>query len=694
MNVYDLYAKISLDKKEYDNGLNEASEKISKLGSTIKSGLKVATTATVGAIGAASTAVGALVTSSVKSYASYEQLVGGVETLFKDSANIVQEYADIAYKTAGLSANEYMETVTSFSASLLQSLDGDTASAAKTANQAIIDMADNANKMGTAMESIQNAYQGFAKQNYTMLDNLKLGYGGTKTEMERLVADAEKLDSTFRASRDENGDLTLSYADVVNAIHIIQDEMGITGTTALEADKTVSGSAGSMKAAWKNLMVELAKDNGNIEKSINELVNAAVGTFDNILPVVERALDGTSNLINTLLPKIVNRIPALISKVLPQLLTAGANLINSLVNGIVANLPMLVETALQIIMQLANGIAQYLPTLIPTIVDVILQVVDTLIDNLDMLLEASFAIIVGLAQGLIQALPQLIAKLPEIITSIIDFIIGNIPLIIDTAIQIVMALVNALPQIISALIEAIPLIITGIINALLNNIPLLVEAGINLFIALIQALPEIIIAIVEAIPQIITGIVEAFKNAWPQIKETGKKLLTVIIEGLTNIGNSIKEGVGKVWEAIKNTFSEKIEGAKQWGKDLIENFVSGIKDKIAKVKEVVTNVANTVKDFLGFSEPDEGPLSNFHTYAPDMMKLFAQGIKDNEGIITDQIDKSFDWGSRTIKSAENVSSVGSAESRLDLTSAIKEALDGFEIDWNGKNLGRLIQKYA
>lgn len=253
---------------------------------------------------------------AVQAYADYEQLVGGVQTLFGLGGQSLDEYAkaqgkaveavkkewldlttaervvlnnaDKAYKTAGLSANAYMETVTSFSASLLQSLGNDTKKAAKYADRAIVDMADNANKMGSSMESIQNAYQGFAKQNYTMLDNLKLGYGGTKTEMERLIKDAEKIDKSFKASRDSNGDLAMSYAEIVDAIHIVQDEMGITGTTSKEASETISGSIASAKAAFENFVAGLADDNADVEELTQNLFDSVETAANNLLPVVKK----------------------------------------------------------------------------------------------------------------------------------------------------------------------------------------------------------------------------------------------------------------------------------------------------------------------------------------------------------------------------------------------------------------------
>lgn len=289
--------------------------------SVIKKSLKTATVA----VTAFGTAVGYLVKQSVSAYAEFEQLVGGVETLFKGSSKKLIEYANQAYKTAGLSANQYMATVTSFSASLLQSLGGDTEKAADIANQALIDMSDNANKMGTSMESIQYAYQGFAKQNYTMLDNLKLGYGGTKTEMERLLKDAQALTGV-------KYDIT-NLADVYTAIHIIQENLGIAGTTALEAEKTISGSAATMKAAWQNVLTAIS-GGGDIDAAIESLVGSVEIFFKNIAPVVERALISIGTVIERIAPMLIQTVASAFIKALPQLISAVWQMIQGLFQGV------------------------------------------------------------------------------------------------------------------------------------------------------------------------------------------------------------------------------------------------------------------------------------------------------------------------------------------------------------------------
>ena len=324
MNLMDLFVKISVD--------DQASSQVETIGSKLKGGLVTAAKVGAAAVAAAGTAIVAIGKQAIEQYAEYEQLVGGVETLFKQSADVVQQYAANAYKTAGMSANEYMETVTSFSASLLQSLDGDTAAAAEKANLAITDMSDNANKMGTSMEMIQNAYQGFAKQNYTMLDNLKLGYGGTKEEMQRLLDDAEKLSG-------QKFDLS-SYGDIVDAIHVVQTEMGITGTTAKEASTTISGSVDSAKAAWQNLVTGIADgyaDVGELTDNVVESVETAAG---NILPVVDTVIENLLTVLEEKGPDIIN---------------GGARLFGKIAAGAITSIPTIISSIPDIIDAIVQG---------------------------------------------------------------------------------------------------------------------------------------------------------------------------------------------------------------------------------------------------------------------------------------------------------------------------------------------------
>lgn len=559
------------------------SKSSSSFGAAFTDGIKKIGAVTAAAVGAAAAGVTALAKTAVSNFADYEQLVGGVETLFGDSADVVAKNASQAFETAGMSANDYMETVTSFSASLLQSLEGDTEAAANAADVAIQDMSDNANKMGTSMESIQNAYQGFAKQNYTMLDNLKLGYGGTKSEMERLLADAEELSGVEYNIE--------SLSDVYEAIHVIQTEMGITGTTALEASTTISGSLSMVGAAWQNLLTGIADENADLGALIDDLVESAKTAAGNLMPVIQQALAGIASFVGEMGPIIAEALPVLIESLVPTLLESAVTLVNAfanalpdlmqsiiallpqllnlIVNNILSLLPMIISVGLDLILALADGIIEALPTLIPAVIDIILAIVDKLTqpDTLISLIEAAIQIILALTQGLIDALPQLIERLPEIVMNIV-----------------------------AALVEAAPML-------------------------------------AEAAWQMILMICKGIAESLPILLESATQIIFTIIEGIVQmLGNLVMKGK-EIGDAIDSGFSGTIEAAKTWGKDLIDNFINGIKEKWEHLKETVSNVANTVKDFLGFSEPDEGPLSNFHTYAPDMMDLFAKGIRENVGTV-------------------------------------------------------------
>lgn len=428
MNLLDLFVKISVQ--------DEASENVETLSGKFKNGLAAAAKVGAAAVSAAATGIAVLTKKALNNYAEYEQLVGGVDTLFKDSSAKVQEYAANAYKTAGLSANEYMDTVTSFSASLLQSLGGDTKAAADMANVAITDMSDNANKMGTDMASIQNAYQGFAKQNYTMLDNLKLGYGGTKEEMERLLENATKLSGV-------EYDIS-SYADIVDAIHVIQGEMEISGrtaeeaaaiyertgrqvseqlgTTAKEASTTIQGSVSSMKAAWSNLLTGIADDNADFKTLIEQFVDSLVTVGENIIPRINIIIQGLTQLITEASQTIIPLAVQILLENLPSIVAAGMDLIIALVSGILDNIDMLIDCVLEM-------------------VDVI---VDKLIDNLPKLIDGGIRLIAALANGLIRAIPNLVSKIPQIISSIVKGLVSGIPAIFDVGKNIVEGLWNGI----------------------------------------------------------------------------------------------------------------------------------------------------------------------------------------------------------------------------------------------------------
>ena len=375
--------------EDLGDDLDDTGEKTVTFGEMLKANLtSEAVIAGVKAIASAvveiGKAVAGVVQDAVEQYAEYEQLVGGVETLFKDSAGEVQDYARNAWKTAGMTANDYMDTAVSFSAALISGLEGDTEKAARVTDMAISDMSDNWNKMGSAPEAVMDAYAGFAKQQYTLLDNLKLGYGGTKSEMERLLADAESFSGVHY-------DID-NLADVYEAIHVIQGELGITGTTALEASSTISGSTAAMKAAWQNLVVGFADSNADLDSLINDVVTSAETAFGNILPVVEQALAGLAGFVEQIAPMIAERLPALVETVLPGLLSAVSTLVTSLVSALPGVVSVLMEQAPVIIGTFINAILTAGTTMMPEIVsmgvDMVISLATSLISSVGEIVAA------------------------------------------------------------------------------------------------------------------------------------------------------------------------------------------------------------------------------------------------------------------------------------------------------------------
>ena len=617
---------------------------------------------------------------AISSYADYEQLVGGVETLFKKSAPIVEKYANEAYKTAGLSANQYMETVTSFSASLIQSLGGNTKKASEYGNRAIIDMSDNANKMGTSMEMIQNAYQGFAKQNYTMLDNLKLGYGGTKTEMQRLIKDASKMKDVQKELGITVDGNSTSFANIVNAISVMQKSMGIAGTTAKEASQTISGSVNAMKGAWQNLLTGMADDNANFEQLINNFVDSVLTVGDNILPRIKTVITGISQMISGLLkelvPKLVKEIPPLLQETLPVLLEA-------------------VTTSL-------NAIIEVLPMIIDAISKLIPQIVSTLLQMLPQLIDVGIKGILSLIQGITDALPQLIAMLPTIIKQIVDTLLQNLPLIIETGIQLILALINGLVDALPQLIDYVPEVIETIVKILMENLPLIVSAAIQIIVALIKGLIQALPKIVTFMPRIILTMIKGIIEGLPKFIENGGKIIASLITGIGNKIGNLKNKAGEIVKTIKDKIVNLPKEALTWGKDIVTGIADGIKGAVGKVTDAVKGVANKIKNFLHFSRPDEGPLRDYETYMPDFIQGLSSSLEKSSPLLINQIkalsgeienalqpnvalNGSYlnETGSSDINTLNNFNS---------LVEAFKLALSDMKVELNDEEMGRFVDK--
>ena len=480
MDAYNLYAKLCLDSSEYEKGMKDAKSsagglsglfsKVGSVTSTVGKGIFTVAENVVKVSAAATTAgaaaVSALTTLAINSYADYEQLVGGVETLYKDSAAKVQQYAADAYKTSGMTANEYMTTATSYAAALVSSLGGDTEQAAELSNMAVSDMADNWNKFGSSADSVQAAYNGFAKGQFQLLDNLKLGYGGTKEEMERLLDDANKLNAAQGKYTDYSID---SFSDIILAIHDIQTEYDITDTTAKEASTTISGSLSAAKAAWANLVTGVADDNANFGQLISNFVDSATTAASNIIPRVEVALNGAAKLIESLVPPIMAELPGLIETVLPQLAQSAVNIVQTLVTEISTNAAQLIDSAIQIITVLGNGIYQMLPTVAQSALQIVLTLVSKLNENLPQMLDTAGQMLIAFVEGVSEHLPDIMLAAASIVETLLTYFIEHLPDIVEGAMQMGDAVIDGIIDGISAAWDGLVSWFNGLWDSLFGN---------------------------------------------------------------------------------------------------------------------------------------------------------------------------------------------------------------------------------
>lgn len=652
MNLFELFAKISLDTSDYEGALNDASEKTSSFGEKLKSGIATAGKVAAAGVAAASAAVTKITQSSLDSYADYEQLIGGVETLFGDAAKTINRYADAAYETAGLSMNQYMETITSFSASLLQGLGGDTAAAAEIANQAIVDMSDNANKMGTDMTLIQNAYQGFAKQNYTMLDNLKLGYGGTQAEMARLINDSGVLGDTIQVTAETVNDV--SFDKIIEAIHVVQTEMGITGTTAKEASTTIQGSIASMKGAWANLLTAIAAEGWDIGIYVDNFVTSVQTVAKNVIPRVQQILSGIGELITAIVPMIAEQLPVLVEQVLPSLLTAGTSLLQGILQGILVALPVIADSAVDIVTTLTQFIIEQAPLLIETAGEIITTIVEGLIEAAPSILDAGLELMNQLTTGIENGLPDMVSRLPQIIEGILNFFTEHLPDILQKGVEIIVSLINGIINSIPALLEALPQIITAIVDFVTTNLPKIVMAGGeilgNLIVGIIQNIPKL----VAALPQIISAIVNGIIG---------------LLGSIVDVGKAIVEGI---WQGITN--------AAGWLTSKITGWFNGVVDG--------------VKSFLGIASPSKV----FAGIGKNMALGLGEGWDDEYGQIKRDIEDGMDFGTAKVDFASSgigrmASSVGS-----NVASAIGSAAENINIVvqsvLDGKVIGETAYQYS
>lgn len=581
----------------------------SKFSKTINGLKDVASSAMKGiATGTAAATAGvvALSKAALDSYAQYEQLVGGVETLFKDSSATVQQYAAEAYKTAGVSANTYMEQATAFSASLIQSLGGDTEAAAQYANQAIMDMSDNANKMGTDIQSIQATYQSLMRGNYAMLDNLKLGYGGTKAELERLVSDAEKL--TGQALDPSK------FSDVITAIHAVQENLGITGTTALEAATTIEGSTNMARAAWSNLLTGIADDNADFQTLVDNFVTSVETAANNILPRLEVIFSGIGDLVAAMGPIIGEAIPNLLSSVLPGLASAAGQMLTAFGSALMQNLPVLMTSATgiitgflaylqinlpqiltyagQIIQTVATGIMTALPQLIPMATSIIQTLWNALVTAAPQLLSAAVTIMQNIATGIATNLPSLIPAALSILTQISSGLRSGVGQLVDGALAIVQAIGTGIIQSLPALIESVPQIVTNIANIINDNAPKLITTAASLIGQLAMGLIQAIPTLVSNIPQIIEAIVSVFLAFnWLDI---GKTIIDMFKNGILSMVGAVQSAAGNILNAINNTLRNLPSTLLNLGKQGIQGLINGIKSLFGAIGSAMSTIANAI----------------------------------------------------------------------------------------------------
>lgn len=508
--------------------------------------------------------IGAAIKESIEAGAELQQSIGGIETLFKENADTVKQYAADAYKTAGLSANDYMQSVTGFSASLLQGLGGDTAKAAEVANMALVDMSDNANKMGSDMGSIQNAYQGFAKQNYTMLDNLKLGYGGTKSEMERLLKDAEKF-SGVKYDID-------NLSDVYNAIHVIQGELDITGTTAKEASTTISGSMDSMKSSFQNVLADLALGN-DLSASMQGLGDSIAAVAQNIIPVITN---------------IITSVPTLLVALIPQLI------------------PIVISGAQQLVQGLVDGFSQALPAISSISTQIPDGVITAISTGLPSLLQKGVEIISNVVNGLLQNLPTLISTGGNILSQLLNAFLAGLPGMLDAGVKLVGNIGTGLLQNGPKVLVAIGSVIAQLLSTIVSHLPEILQKGIELIGELAAGIIEAIPKIASAVPQVISEIKTKFSEIdWGEV---GSNIISGIAKGITSAVGKIKEAAEgaarKAYETAKKALG--INSPSKLMRDEVGKFIpAGIAEginrnaKVISFDAVANHIVSNAKSTIG-----------------------------------------------------------------------------------------------
>lgn len=617
--------------------------------------------------------------------------IGAMGTAFVGATNDVAAYGDNIDKMSqkiGISAEAYQEwgAVLQHSGASVDSLQ----TVMKTLSTAVETDSDAFAQLGLNLDDLHNM------SNEDIFSSVIFALQGMEEGTERTYLATQLLG---RGATEFGALLNTSAEDTQAMIDTVHELGGVMSDEAVKASAGYQDQLQDLGTAFEGLKNNLISE---FLPSITEVMGGLTELFSGNY---DEAAEKISNGISSALEGITSHLPDLMStgltiveslsnsilENLPAILETGFSVIEKLAEGIISNLPFVLETAISLVTSVLSGLTEAIPTLLPLLVEGIMSLVTQLVGELPTILTAVLDLVKTLAESILNdGLPIFIKMLPDLVLGVVDFIISAIPQIIDAVISIVLAIVGAFPTILETIVSALPQIIVGIVTAIISSIPQLVSAGIQLFISLITALPQIIIEIVKAVPEIIKGIVKGFKEAWPQIKESGKELLTQITTGLSTIGTKVSDAVKLVWNAIKDKFTSFISGAAEWGKDLLDNFINGIKAKISALVDVVSNVAETVKAFLGFSEPEKGPLSNFHTYAPDMMELFAKGITDNEDMLKATVTEAFDFQGSIESGYAQPEDNGYQDRILNLLQTIANN-SGVKIDVNSEGIFNLVR---
>lgn len=614
MDLFDIAAKITLDTSGYESGLKDAEGKGSSFADKLRGGLGKAASAigTATKVAAAGVAAGMaaainLAKQATDAYANYEQLVGGAELLFGDAYDYIANKSKTAYKDVQMSQNDYLQQVNGFAVGLKTALGGNEQAAAELAAKIVTAEADVVAATGNTQEAVQNAFNGIMKGNFTMLDNLQLGITPTKEGMQEVIDKVNEWnEANGRATAYEIDNL----ADVQSALVDYIEMQGLAGYAANEASETIAGSAASAKAAWQDLLVAFASGD-DISAAMDNVIKSVTSFAKNIIPVFSQALKGIGKAFRDIAPIIADELPGIINEIVPIAIEIGMSLVNSVIDAFEQLFPVLVDLIM------TNA-----PTLIDTGMRLLMAVIQGIFDYLPALVEAAFSIISQLVTSIGQALPELIPAAISMIVEIVTCLLDNIDMIIDAAIQLVMGLVDGIMVAIPLLLEKAPIIIEKLISALIRNLPKLVAMAPKIIMSIIQGLISALPQLIMMAPQIVLSIISGIVSAFQELFGSGKDMV----------------------DAVKNGVSSVIGDAKKWGADLLQNFINGISSKMGALGQKISSVAGKIRSFIGFSEPEDGPLSDFHTYAPDMMNLFMKGITDNERKLSQTVADAFDFG--------------------------------------------------